>query len=286
MWATGSSLALVLGLVACAPSRPAPQTPPAPDRSGPPAAGPVGATTPAPGARQASDPTLADDAAAAAAEVEAAIAASPAPTGVVQADDDSSRLNQITAAACAPEDRVFCAAALRLARHDSARVVAWGTIRLDGSARRYRFATVQVMGLTQGHYLIERTPSVAWLLTFKNDGRTQAFWGGGWNVEPTWRTHDDTAMLHSQSFHRGGESFEFGVRGGDMVMLDYSHGDAEIPGSDVQHTYARGLGMTRTGVATGGRCVTPCPRLAGYPTPEAELLVEGPDATSTLVGDD
>jgi hypothetical protein len=32
--------------------------------------------------------------------------------------------------------------------------------------------------------------------------------------------------------------------------------------------------------------VTPCPELAGYPVPEAELLVAGPDATLALVGDD
>jgi hypothetical protein len=286
MRATGSLLALALGLVACAPPRPAPQTPPVPDRSGPPAAAPVGATTPAPGARYASDPTLAQDAAAAAAEVEAASAASPAPTVVAQANDGPSRLNQITADACAPEHRVFCAAALRLARHDGARVVAWGTIRLDGSAQRYRFATVQPNGLGRGRYLIERTPSVAWLLTFKNDGRTQAFWGGGWNVEPTWRAHDDTAMLHVQSFHRGGESFQFGVRGGDLVALNYSYDDIEIPTTHVRNTYVRGLGMTRSGVTTGGRCVTPCPTLAGYPMLETELLVEGPRATSVLVGDD
>ena len=39
--------------------------------------------------------------------------------------------------ACAAEDRPICAAVDQLAAREGYRIAAWGTLRLDGSARRY-----------------------------------------------------------------------------------------------------------------------------------------------------
>ncbi len=141
---------------------------------------------------------------------------------------------------------------------------AWGTVRLDGSRKRYRFATLLVPTTSDwrpvdgsagtGLYIVEQAPDLYWPLA--------CWWtDGGYGVdpeanggEPPWIAHDDNAMEHA-AMHNHGKSHEtFALRGGRFVVLYEDDYNSRRDPDDVEHAWAD----------ASGKCKHTCPPLARH----------------------
>jgi hypothetical protein len=191
----------------------------------------------------------------------------------------------LTGAAQAGPDEDFRAQASALAKAHGGQIEAWGTLRLDGTARPYRFATVQLEYESDhpwnlGAYLIEQAPGVLWLVEFQWTGITQPFHGRD-NVGPEpaeWLTLKDTAIAHGEFEHAydrktgrragwGSVSTTIGLRAGKLVVLA-SEWLEEAGSGTVQRSW---------------HCTGHCPELASYQFHDdsSEWHVIGPVATAS-----
>ena len=170
-----------------------------------------------------------------------------------------------TASADPQLDAGFRDEAMQLATRGD-RVAGWGTLRLDGSRKRYHFATLLPVegGEQRGAYLIEQAPDALWLVTFNMDGRTDAYQHADVIPVPDvpWTISNDTAIMHLQGHHHGGETLSFGLRGSELVLLTYSSSDDVTDPQDheIRETYAR----------------RSAPSLATAFTSDSDLAVAGP----------
>jgi len=173
------------------------------------------------------------------------------------------------------DDEGFRTMAREVAARSARYIAGWGTLRLDGTATPYRFATLEPIEVDgRGAYLLEQAPGQLWLLDFYQDGRATIFLGGDGTrpaTEPAWTTRHETAITHGQGHRAGGESFSFGLRGGALVLLQYDFtNDARTPDPSLDRAVRY--------VAADGSCAE-CPPVAGYTFEDTQLRVRGPAAT-------
>lgn len=161
--------------------------------------------------------------------------------------------------------------AFATARHRE--ISAWGTLHLDGSAKPYRFATLDVQlssddrvapgSASSGAYIIEQDPTTYWLVGYAwNAG---SFHRDGATGVPKWAVLEDSAIAHAQLHNHGKATAQLGLRDGKLVVLaendDNTRSDPEL----VEHVYAK-----------GGACQGACPMLAGHEFRGMMLSVVGP----------
>jgi hypothetical protein len=157
-------------------------------------------------------------------------------------------------------------------------VAAWGTVRLDGSERAYRVATLRYSDMNANEataaYVIEVQPGQFWSVAFMLDGHTRMSFDGDGDPgnEPPWQPSTDTTLTLAVGHRGGGEDIELAVRDGRLVVLKhYVMDDAredDTPRVDDE--------FAKNGVCTP----TPCPPLAGFVTQEAGMVVKGPADTA------
>ena len=144
------------------------------------------------------------------------------------------------AAPRADGDAAFRAEAQAYAATTRRQVVAWGTVRLDGTPRRYPIATLEASGGTsvdgslgleqacgnnacRGAYLVEQAPGRLWVIGY-SDGRwgpIKPFHGddAGATQPPAFQAFDDTSIVHRQMHNHGTEILEIGFSQGRPSIL-------------------------------------------------------------------
>lgn len=182
-------------------------------------------------------------------------------------------------------DAAFRTEAQAYAATTQRRVVAWGTVRLDGTQRRYRIATLEAtagtsvdgsLGLEQvcgndacrGAYLVEQAPGRLWVIGY-SDGR----WGpitpfhadaAAAAGPPAFQAYDDRSIIHRQMHNHGTEALEIGFSQGRPAMLSIH--DSNRAGDDDRFCTHRDR----------------CPALATFDyrlVDYVQLTVDGPFAT-------
>jgi hypothetical protein len=140
-------------------------------------------------------------------------------------------------------DVAFRAEAKQLATASKRQLVGWGTARLDGTNRRYRFATLLATGKQEiaqgfesvcgtadhhvacrGAYLIEQAPGKLWVIGFSDNrwGPTTPFHAQDVesSAEPTFETADEDQLVHRQMHNHGTEILGIGFRSGKLAMIE------------------------------------------------------------------
>jgi hypothetical protein len=141
----------------------------------------------------------------------------------------------------APDD-AFRAAAKQFESASRRQLVAWGTVRLDGTAHRYRFAALEATGKQpngalesvcgdpdhsvgcRGAYLIEQATGKLWVIGFSDNrwGPTRAFHRSDADdgKDPPFEAADEEQLVHSQMHNHGTEVLGIGFRGGRLAMIE------------------------------------------------------------------
>jgi hypothetical protein len=170
-------------------------------------------------------------------------------------------------------------------------VAAWGTLHLDGTAARQRFATLDVIiekhdGIwhavpgtaAHGVYVVEQAPGTYWLVGFQYDAssfhheqRYDETDGSPFPGEPAWLELDVVGIAHGQNHNHGKNYATIALRDGRWVVLREDDDNVRRqPDEDVVHEFADDAGV----------CKSPCPLLAGHHFVGGDLLGLGPSAPS------
>jgi hypothetical protein len=158
------------------------------------------------------------------------------------------------------------------------RIRAWGTLHLDGSAKRYRFAILDVIVAANdtlvpgsagtGVYLIEQDANTFWAIAF--------WWGvavfrvdpivGDPPGEPPWMVSTNDAFEHAHNHNHGGARARFALRGGRFVVLyEWDENTRREPVDTIVHDFDDGT-----------RACKQCPPLARHRFPGTDLMLWWP----------
>jgi hypothetical protein len=192
----------------------------------------------------------------------------------------------------AADEAFRVAVRLFTARPGARRIVAaWGTLHLDGTAKRYRFATLDVIldihdgtrkrvpgTAGQGTYIVEQAADRYWLVGFDYDAssfhheeRYRGNDGSPLPAEPAWLELDDVGIAHGQNHNHGKNHATIALRGGSWVVLREDDDNVRRePDEEIAHAYA----------GDDGVCGSPCPLLAGHHFVGGDLLALGASAGS------
>jgi len=177
------------------------------------------------------------------------------------------------------------------ARPGTRRVVAaWGTLHLDGTAKRSRFATLDVAldkhdgswrllpgAAASGVYVVESAPGTFGLVGFQYDATSfhgaehyDAATGAPLPHDPPWLQLEDNGILHGQNHNHGMNHATIAVRGGRWVVLhedDDNSRRAADDDPDIDY------------VDADGTCKR-CPPVAGHHFIGTDLVALGGSARS------